>query len=213
MTEAAPQAPVSRRGLLLGLGAVVLGVWLAWTVPGLGREALVGANERAAIDALRQIVFAEREWKSRDGDGNALPDFWTADVSGLHRAFEPPAGRDLPLHPDIAAADAFPLPPTSGDRPRVGPAQSRGPYRGYWFRALKKADGRDLAADGPDTDALPWENRTAFAFAAYPAEPGKSGRRTFIVREDGSVRGLDIGGGGAALEAWPDNLAMWLAVE
>ena len=76
----------------------------------------------------------------------------------------------------IAAADATPLP--AG--PRVGAAIPGSPHAGYWFRAMPVENG--------------------YGFVAYPAEPGVSGKRVFITREDGKLWAKD---GGDPPAAWP----------
>jgi len=136
-------------------------------------------------------------------DGNAVPDYWTGDWSGFCRIAAPGGAPCGMIDPQVAAADASPLPRTDGPRPRLGETLPPKPYKGYWFAALKKADGKPLAVDGPEGDGKAWGNLRGYAFVAYPAKYGVSGRRTFVTREDGAIWGKDCGPGGAAPEEWP----------
>ncbi|MCE9582179.1 MAG: DUF2950 family protein [Planctomycetes bacterium] len=199
MTGPATRSPKAA-GLGFGIAAAVAAAWLMWKLPGLGREALVKADEAAAIDALRQIHAAELEWRRNDGDGNAVPDFWTGDVSGLFRAARPDGEPCAMIDPEIAGADKAPLAPGTGPRPRLTallPSKSR---QGYWFRALRNADGKPLATDGPDDDTNAWENVRKFAFVATPSEPWVSGKRVFLVGEDGTVWAKE---GAGDPQEWP----------
>lgn len=182
-----------------GVLAVVLGAWIMWKLPGFGREQLIAADELSAIDALRRVHAAELDFRRNDGDGNAVPDFWAADVSGLFRAAQPNGEPCAILDPSIAAADRAALPPSDGPRPRLTAAQPPTAWHGYWLRAVK-----GLAADGPDDDTQAWESLRGFGFVAYPAEPGVTGRRVFLVGEDGVVwaKGVEAAGREGPAE-WP----------
>lgn len=180
----------------MGIAAAVAAAWLLWKLPWVGREALIASNEAAAIEALRAVHAAELEFRRNDGDGNGVPDFWAADVSGLCRAAQPNGDPCGFLDPALAAADRSPLPSTDGPRPRLTALLPAKDTHGYWLHAL-----RGIAADGPDDDDRPWENLRRFAFAAVPAAPGVSGRRAFLVGEDGVVWTRDAGAG--APDTWP----------
>ncbi len=188
----------------LAILAGILVAFLGGALVRVGHGAMIAANEDAAIHALRAAVDAERRWKAVDADGNALPDFWTGDWSGLFRAAGPdgrePSGL---LNPEIAAADDAPLAPTTGPRPRLTDLLPPASYRGYRFRALRNADGHPLAVDGPDDDDRPWENPRAFAFLAFPDSPGRSGKRLFVVREDGVIWSRPAPPGAPPVEDWP----------
>lgn len=177
-----------------GAAIVAAALWLMWKLPAFGRDTLIRADEAAAIDALRRIHDAELEFRRDDGDGNGVPDFWTGDVSGLYRAAAPDGQPCAFLDGDLAAADRAPLAPTGGGRPRLTAALEAKAHKGYWLRALPQ-----FARDGPDEDANAWENLKGFGFAAFPAEPGVTGKRVFLIGEDGVVWAKE----GAAPEAWP----------
>ncbi|MEK7467714.1 MAG: hypothetical protein AAB074_09905 [Planctomycetota bacterium] len=154
----------------LGIGAGVLQIFLS------GAVNPVDGNEREALRVLDSVATLERLWRDGDADGNGAADWWTADWSGFHRALAKNGKPVAMTSGAIAAADASPLP----QGPRMSAALPRSPHSGYWFRAFKAENG--------------------YAFAASPAEPGASGRRVFITREDGRVWARD---GGEAPPAWP----------
>lgn len=186
-----------------GLAAILVAIFLLVKFPKVGRAHLIAADEKSAIEILRKVHETERHWRRDDADGNALPDYWTGDWSGFHRALGAdgrPADR---MAPEVAAADGAPLGPESG----LGPPLAARPFKGYWFRAMEKADGARLAVDGPDSDGYARENLRAYAFVAWPAEHGVSGKRTFMVREDGTVWAREFDAGAAPPLEWPADPA------
>lgn len=93
---------------------LVAGMAMLW-MRHVRREKEIERNEREAVRALATLAKAERLFWNDDLNDNLVPDYWTADVRGLH----------LPRHfgglipAGIAAADAT----HAGARP----------YRGYLF--------------------------------------------------------------------------------
>ena len=123
---------------LLGYGilAVVAGAWLLWKLQGFGRAQLIAAGEKSAVEALQRIHAAELDFRRNDGDGNGVPDFWAADLSGLFRAAQPNGEPCAILDPGIAAADSAALPPSDGPRPRLTASLPPRAWDGYWVRAV-----------------------------------------------------------------------------
>lgn len=208
MTEPKPRsllAKVVRFFVTLGLLAIIGYCMRGLFLPHSASHPVWVRNQSAAASCLRNLHIDETVMRMNDLDGNGLADFWTGDWSGFYRLEgqeERLMDRDrLPR----ARADADPLPPSDGPRPRLGPKLEPLPYRGYWFRALARKDGVALAQDGPDQDKHAWENPEAYAFAAFPAEYGESGRLTFVTSEDGVIWAKDLGPrGGDALREWPE---------
>jgi hypothetical protein len=154
----------------LGIGAGVLKIFLSGAVD------MVDGNEREARRVLDSVATLERLWKDGDADANGVADWWTADWSGFHRALAK-NGKPLAMTSGaIASADAAPLPPG----PKMSASLPGSPHSGYWFRAIAVEGG--------------------YAFAAVPAEPGVTGRRVFITREDGKLWAREAA---AAPAAWP----------
>lgn len=154
-------------------GAAILRFFVAGG--SLATSAIEG-NERAAIEALDAVKTLETLWKEGDADGNGKADWWTADWSGFRRVLAKNGKPVAMMSGSLAAADAAPLPPSAG----LAPELPRAPHLGYWFRALK--------VEG------------AYGFEAHPAEPGKTGRRTFLVGEDGRVWAKESAG---EIAEWP----------
>lgn len=157
--------------------ALVLGVAGALTWSSL-RESRRTRNEMEASNSLRILAAAEAEYRAKDRDGNGVPDFWTADVTGLYAAGL--------IDRALAEADSEPLVPLV---PRPVP------YKGYYFRALV-ADNSDRFA-GPyrqETDRKSGKvhHLTKFGFIAFPAEPGVTGKYMWIVNENNSTPRHDM---------------------
>lgn len=141
-------------------------------------------NERAAILSLRSLAAAEKTVKEADLDRNGAPDFWTGDVATLADWTSDAGGKPAPLiFPGVAASDP---------RPRKPPKRPPSPFCGYHFAALPVAEAA--------VDALP-THPFRFAFCAYPAKYGESGRDTFLIDERGTVHSCDTQGKPPA--AWP----------
>lgn len=143
-----------------GIGAGVLRLMLAGAGP-----APVEGNEAEAVRVLASVRTLEELWRKGDADGNGAEDWWAADWSGFHRRLAKNGKPVLMMSGAVAAADAAPLPESA----TMAAALPRAPHNGYWFRAIPVERG--------------------YAFAAFPSEPGVSGRRVFLTREDGVVWG------------------------
>lgn len=143
------------------------------------------SNERNASTALKTIAAAERDFRENDRDNNKIQDYWVGDVATLGGLLER----------SLVEADAAPL-KTSTTTPKAG----------YVFATIpERADGAPLAVAGrsgvPGTHSL-----DAFAFCAWPAAYGGSGRNTFIMSQDGLVWKKDTGRGARVLR-WPKDPA------
>jgi len=176
--------------LLLPIAAAA-GVFLyqtAW-LPARMRD-----NERAVSTALKSLTSAEADFRANDRDWNLVNDFWTADVAGLYslKGGEKHDQELRLIERRVAEADAKPLKPL---------VSAPIPYHGYFFIAL---DGDDNMAGTPDryykqdTGGNPpmgkVHNTSKFAFSAYPAEYGVTGKFTFLVNENNTIFRSDIGG-------------------
>ena len=194
-----------RRVLLIGEQAWPLpiplvregGVWRFASEQGI-EEMLnrrVGANERQAVGVLRAYVDAQREYASRDrnGDGvleyagklNSSPGkqdglYWPADESRGEQPspFGPLIGRSAPYLAGHKAGDA---------------------YRGYHFRILTR-QGK-AAAGGPHSYVINGRMVAGFAMVAYPDVYGESGVMTFMVNQNGRVFEKNLGKNTAAVAA------------
>ena len=156
-----------------------------------GREELlarrIGANELHSIKVLRAIVDAEREYASRDRNGDG--------VFTYAQKFESAPGRHDGLYWPTKAGEAqSPLGPLIARAAAEGYRKSdKGPtpYHGYYYRMLK-GQGKN-AESGAFDYVLRGRGIGGFAVVAYPAKYGNSGIMTFIVNQDGKVYQSDLG--------------------
>jgi len=161
----------------------VLGTWLlvagllaggiSWIVLPQWRERVMSKNEYAASRILWLLTTAESTFRSKDLDRNRLDDFWTGDVAGLYSYGLIPR--------EVAEADAAPLKPL---------VPKPVPYRGHFFKALT-ADGQksppEPYAQVTDKASGRVHHSRSFGFTAYPAEPGVTGRRYWVINENNTV--------------------------
>ena len=149
----------------------------------------IGRNELNVIDSLHAFVDAQREYasKDRDGDGTMAfaQRFWSS--KGKHDGlyWEAKEGEgDSPLGPFVAKASAMGY----GTK---GTIEKPLPFQGYYFKILK-AQGKN--ATGGAYDYVAKGNMLlGFAFLAYPANYGSSGIMSFIVNQEGVVYQKDLG--------------------
>ncbi|MDC8447186.1 MAG: DUF2950 domain-containing protein [Nitrospira sp.] len=156
----------------------------------------IGRNELAAIQVCLAIVDAEREYVTKDVDGDGVPEFASKFVSspgkrdGLYwetREDEPVS----PVGPLLAAA--------ANESPVTSDPTALTPFHGYLYRMLTK---QGKSAPGGAYDY--WVNGKlleGFAVLAYPARYGVSGVVSFIVNQHGVVYQKDLGQQTAALAA------------
>ena len=149
----------------------------------------VGRNELDVLRVLRGLVDAQREYASRDRDGDDVLEFAQTIGSGSGRMdglYWPPElnGELSPIGPFIARAQAEGYFTGSAEE---GPQ----PFHGYYFRVLKR-QGRH-APGGKYEYVINGNMIGGFAFVAWPAEYGQSGVMTFIVNQQGRVFQRDLG--------------------
>jgi hypothetical protein len=160
-----------------------------------GKEELlnrrIGRNELAVLDALRAYVDAQREYASRDRDGDGVLEYAQRLLSSPGQTdglYWPPElnGETSPLGPWFADAQAEGYFGKSSSA-NAGPQ----PFHGYFFKILTR-QGRH--APGGRYDYIINGNMIAgFALVAWPAEYGESGVMTFIVNQQGQVHQRDLG--------------------
>jgi len=150
----------------------------------------IGADELETIDVCRAYVAAQREYGSRDRDGDGVLQYAQRVTSheGQHDGLYWKAGENeeqSPLGPLMAQAeregyDAQAHTPRSGD-----------PFHGYYFRVLK-AQGA-AAPGGAYSYVINGSMIAGFGMVASPAEYGNTGVMTFIVNHQGKVYEKDLG--------------------
>jgi hypothetical protein len=166
--------------------ATLAGLWISRK--GSGSDE-IDANEKAVREALLKLARIEGEFRAKDLDGNRVLDFWTGDVASLY-ALDVGAGPLKLIEKELALADAAPLRP---------PAEKPAPYHGYYVIAVER-DESDCLGTSEDykraTDGTMGKvhNTSRFAFCAYPASYGKSGRQTFVLTENSTTWKIDTAG-------------------
>ena len=155
----------------------------------LGRR--IGKNELSTLEIMRAYVDAQREYASRDRDGDAVLEYAQqiasspGQTNGLYWPSESEAEAS-PLGPMVAEAQAEGYFNTSRDS-KTGPQ----PFHGYLFQILTR-QGRH--APGGKHDYIINGNMIGgFALVAWPADYGTSGIMTFIVNQQGRVHQKDLG--------------------
>jgi hypothetical protein len=186
-----------RRVLLIGAEAwplpiplvQVAGAWRFATEEGydelLNRR--IGRNERNAIYVLRAYLDAQREYASRDRQGDGVLQYARRLAStpgkydGLYWPADASKGEESsPFGPLIAESSGYLAGHARGD-----------PYRGYHFRILTRQGNN--APGGAYSYIINGRMIAGFAMVAYPDVYGESGVMTFIVSQNGQVYEKDLG--------------------
>jgi hypothetical protein len=153
------------------------------------RSRLIPQNERTAATALKTLSSAEADYRANDRDGNGINDFWTGDVTELYRLGLIERG--------VAEADLRPI------RPLVPKPV---PFHGYYFVVMNR-DESDSPIENlqQDTDKKSGKvhHLRSFGFSAYPVEFGVTGRETFILNENNTVRWRH--NQGDLMDYWPSD--------
>jgi type II secretory pathway pseudopilin PulG len=151
----------------------------------------IGRNELATLEVMRAYVDAQREYSSRDRDGDDVLEYAQrlASTPGTKDGlYWPPDldGEISPLGPFVAHAQAEGY---FGDTPID--KHSPQPFDGYLFKILTR---QGKHAPGGKYDYVINGNMIGgFALVAWPAEYGQSGIMTFIVNQQGRVYQKDLG--------------------
>jgi hypothetical protein len=151
----------------------------------------IGKNELATLQSVRAYVEAQREYASKDRDGDEVLEYaqkfnsTTGTKDGLYWPSDF-NGEISPLGPLVAQAQLqgyAKKPKEAGDTPE--------PFHGYYFKILTR---QSKSAPGGKYDYIINGNMIGgFALVAWPAEYGESGIMTFIVNQQGRVYQKDLG--------------------
>ncbi|MBI5778512.1 MAG: DUF2950 family protein [Planctomycetes bacterium] len=171
----------------------------------------IPANESAAIASLRLLATAEALWRQQDPDGNGIKDYWTYDISCFYRMYRADNTTKIAfIAMDLARADVNTA--ETGDFGTIPAIEDwvdmpLSPKSGYYFQAMElDENGEPYNQVEVGDTKIKAANQTKFGFVAYPAEHGKTGRRTFIVNEQGTIYAIDVNPDvyGVALQ-WPGS--------
>ena len=155
----------------------------------------IGGNERNAIVVLRAYIDAQRQYASRDRDGDGVRQYAQklGSTPGKHDGLYWPADaakgeEQSPFGPLVAESAAYLKGHKAGDA-----------YRGYHFKILTR-QGKN-AAGGAYSYVINGRMIAGFALVAYPAQLGESGVMSFIVSNNGKVYQKDLGRDSTAIGA------------
>jgi hypothetical protein len=160
-----------------------------------GKEELlsrrIGRNELATLELARAYVEAQREYASRDRDGDEVLEYaqkFGSSPGQKDGLYWPPDldGEISPLGP--LAAEAYALGYRGKSKDEQGAPK---PFHGYLFKVLTR---QAKSAPGGKYDYVINGNMIGgFALVAWPAEYDESGIMTFIVNQQGRVYQKDLG--------------------
>jgi DUF2950 family protein len=146
----------------------------------------IGKNELSAIEVMRAIVDAEREYAAADRDDDGLLAYAQKFGSGKGKRdglyWPVKDGEPLsPLGPLVAKAESEGYPPGGGAEP----------YHGYYFKIIR-SQGKN-APGGAFDYVVRGKMIGGFAVVAFPAKYAVSGVMTFMVNQDGEVYQKNLG--------------------
>jgi Protein of unknown function (DUF2950) len=155
----------------------------------------IGANERSAIAVLNAYLDAQKEYASKDRNGDGVLQYaqrlgsTPGKRDGLYWSADPAKGEEAsPFGPLVAESAAYLKGHKAGD-----------PYRGYHFKILS-SQGKN-APGGAYSYIINGRMIAGFAMVAYPAQYGESGVMTFIVSHNGKVFEKNLGKSSADIGA------------
>jgi hypothetical protein len=147
----------------------------------------IGANERNAIVVLNAYLDAQKEYASKDRNGDGVLQYARrlGSTPGKHDGLYWPADatkgeEQSPLGPLVAESAAYLKGHGAGD-----------PYRGYHFKILS-SQGKN-ARGGAYSYIINGRMIAGFGMVAYPAQYGESGVMTFIVSHNGKIFEKNLG--------------------
>jgi hypothetical protein len=148
----------------------------------------IGNNEISTIQVCLAYVDAQREYASKDRNGDGVLEY-------AQKFLSEPGKTDGLYWEAGEGEEQSPLGPLIGEAQKQGYKKKQGnepsPYHGYLYKILK-AQGRN-APRGAYNYVIDGRMVGGFAMVAYPARYGSSGIKTFIVSQDGVVYEKDLG--------------------
>jgi hypothetical protein len=151
----------------------------------------IGRNELSTLQAVRAYVEAQREYATKDRDGDGVLEY-------AQRLMSTPRAKDGLYWPPDLDDEISPLGPLAAQAQAQGyglkskeEGEAREPFHGYFFKILTR---QGKSAPGGKYDYIINGNMIGgFALVAWPAEYGETGIMTFIVNQQGRVFQKDLG--------------------
>jgi hypothetical protein len=149
----------------------------------------IGRNELSVIQVCLAYVDAQREYASKDRNGDGLLEY-------AEKFASTPGRQDGLYWPVKEGEEESPMGPLVAKAIKAGYGGKKSgakpsPYYGYYYRILK-GQGKN-AAGGAYSYVVNGKMIGGFAMVAYPAKYGSSGVMTFIVNHNGIVFQKDLG--------------------
>lgn len=148
----------------------------------------IGRNELYAIGVMRDFVEAQEEYAAADPTGSGVGQY-------AQRILSSTGQRDGLYWPAKSDSDQSPLSENIAEAVKAGygevDASKPFPYHGYFFHVLK-AQGPH-APGGAKSYVTDGKMTGGFAFAAWPADYGNAGIKSFLVNQQGIVYEKDLG--------------------
>jgi len=151
----------------------------------------IGKNELAVLQVVRGYVSAQRDYASRDRNGDDVLEY-------AQRIASTPGTKDGLYWPPDLDGEISPLGPMVAEAQSEGYSMkargqegTRAPFHGYFFKILTQ-QGKH-APGGKYSYIINGHMIGGFALVAWPAEYGESGIMTFIVNQQGRVYQRDLG--------------------
>jgi len=161
--------------------------WRFYTAEGIEEiiNRRIGRNELSAIEVCRYYLAAQKQFASRDRDGDEVLEYaqFIKSTEGTHDGlyWEAVYQEEIsPFGPLVAEVKEH----LEGSKPGD-------PFKGYYFKILTR-QGKDVP--GGQYDYIINGNMIAgFAMVAFPADYGTSGVMTFLVSHHGKDYQKDLG--------------------
>jgi hypothetical protein len=153
----------------------------------------IGMNELEVLKAVRGYVDAQREYASKDRDGDRVLEYAQkiksspGQTDGLYWPIEL-NGEESPLGPLVADARGEGY---FGKAQEADAEAGPQPFHGYYFKILR-AQGKH-APGGKYNYIINGNMIGGFALVAWPADYEDSGIMSFIVNQEGRVYQKDLG--------------------
>lgn len=151
----------------------------------------IGRNELDVLKTMRAYLDAQREYASKDRDGDQV-------LKYAQRLASTPGKKDGLYWSEDLDGEVSPLGPTVADAQTEGytvrsegQEATRAPFHGYYFKILTR---QGKSAPGGEYNYIINGNMIGgCALVAYPAAYGDSGIMTFIVNQQGRVYQKNLG--------------------
>ncbi|HSU52851.1 MAG TPA: DUF2950 domain-containing protein [Candidatus Dormibacteraeota bacterium] len=151
----------------------------------------IGKNELSTLETVRAFVDAQREYASRDRDGDGVLEY-------AQKLSSSPGKKDGLFWPEDLDGELSPLGPMVADAQAEGYGLGKknrssepSAFHGYYFKILER-QGKH-APGGKYNYVINGNMIGGFALVAWPASYGDSGIMTFIVNQQGRVYQKDLG--------------------